>query len=189
MSERLKAIENPPGLVMKSGYWYAKKKYGKVITPLKKIYARLPVGFSLWSNKMHTLERKLPLSAELVLLVRTLVAQLNTCHFCIDISKAYAMQQFESTDKFFAVQEFASSPMFSDEERVALRFASEMTLHKSVTDETYALCKSHFSDEQLVGIGWVVTSEHVYNLMNLTFEIESDGLCRMPAAKTETANL
>ena len=189
MSERLKAIENPASLVMKAGYWYAKKKYGKVITPLKKIYARLPVGFSLWSNKMHTLERKLPLPADLMLMIRTLVAQFNTCQFCIDISKAYAMQQFESPDKFFAVQEFETSPLFSEGERAALRFASEMTLHKSVSDETYALCKNYFSDEQLVGIGWVVTSEHVYNLMNLTFEIESDGLCRLPAPKTETAKL
>lgn len=180
MSERLKAIENPSGFLMKLGYKIVKRRYGKVITPLKKIYARLPLGFALWSQKMPALERKLPISSELRLLIRTHVAQLNTCNFCIDISKAFAMKKFKDQEKFFQVSDFETSPFFSEKERLALRFATELTRNHHVSDKTYAACKRVFSDEELIGVAWVVTSEHVYNLMNVAFGIESDGLCRLP---------
>lgn len=179
MSERLKPIEKPEKLMTKIGYWYSQKMFGKVITPLKKLYSRLPVGFAMWSNKMHKLETQLPISAELRLLLRIHVAQLNTCHFCIDIAQARAMQQFQNQDKFFNVSDFATSPLFDQAEKAALRFATEQTLQKNVSDETYNAAKNHYSDEQLIAIAWMVMSEHVYNLMNLPFHIESDGLCQV----------
>ncbi|MEQ8685029.1 MAG: hypothetical protein RIE86_07050, partial [Imperialibacter sp.] len=40
------------------------------------------------------------------------------------------MQRFKDQEKFFTVNDFEVSPLFSDKERVALRFATEMTLHK-----------------------------------------------------------
>lgn len=178
MSPRLKLIENPSNPWIKLAYWFSRKRVGKVISPLKVIYARLPTPFALWMNKMLSLEKKLPLSDALRLLIRTHVAQLNLCHFCIDIGKAEAIQRFKDTEKFFHLDEFETSPLFSEKERLALRFATEIT-HKEVLDSTFEQAKKIFTEQELIGIAWMVTSEHVYNLMNLTFNIESDGLCQL----------
>lgn len=109
MSPRLTPIESPANPFMKLAYWLSRRKVGKVISPLKVVYSRLPLPFAMWMNKMLSMEKKLPLSEELRLLVRTHVAQLNTCSFCIDISTAEAIQKFENTDKFFHLNEFEMS--------------------------------------------------------------------------------
>lgn len=179
MSTRLKPIENPTNPLLKIAYWMSKKRTGKVISSLKVIYSRLPVPFAIWVNKMLSLEKKLPLPEDLRLLIRIYVAQLNVCHFCIDIGKAEAIKKFKDPRKFLHVNEFETSSLFSEKERIALRFATEITA-KKVTDNTFSEAGKLFSEEELTGISWMVTSEHVYNLMNLTFNIESDGFCLIP---------
>ncbi len=39
---RLTEIETPKGLFVRIAYWFIKRKYGKVFTPLKVVYARKP---------------------------------------------------------------------------------------------------------------------------------------------------
>ena len=179
MSARLKPIEKPANPLMKIAYWLSKRKTGKVISSLKVIYARLPIPFAMWTNKMLSLEKKLPLSDELRLLIRIHVAQLNECHFCIDIAKAEAIKNFKNREKFFQLKDFQTSALFTEKERLALRFATEITA-KNVKDSTFSAAGKAFSEQELIAIAWMVTSEHVYNLMNLTFNIESDGFCQIP---------
>lgn len=174
---RLTPIENPSNPLLKLAYWLTQRRIGKVISPLKILYARLPFSFAKWIGDIQGLEKKLPLAEELKILIRIYVAQLNTCHFCIDIAQANAIRQYPDQEKFFEVQNFETYPQFSDAERVALRFAKELTLNKKVTDATYQQAQQHFSETQLIGISWLVGSEHIYNMMNSAFEIESDGLC------------
>jgi alkylhydroperoxidase family enzyme len=152
------------------------------MTPLKVISARLPLSFGLFVNKLEKLEQKYQLSKSIAVLVRTHVAQLNTCEFCIDIGKLEAIKRFpDQQEKFFNVSSYKTSPLFTAGERAALLFAEELTLHKTISDETFAAAQKHFSERELVEIAWAVTREHVYNLMNRAFDIESDGLCQIPA--------
>lgn len=178
---KLAPIEKPKGLMMRLAYYISRKQFGKILTPLKTVYVRLPIAFSFWVNKISGLEKKLPLPEELVLLIRIHTAQLNTCGFCIDIGKAKAIQRFGNQEKFFRVSAYTEWPGFSAKERAALQFAHELTLHKKITPETYQAAAAVFSDEQLAAMAWVVASEHVYNIVNTAFDIESDGLCRVPA--------
>ena len=39
---RLEAIERPRGLMLKLAYWYSRRQFGKVIAPLKVLYAGSP---------------------------------------------------------------------------------------------------------------------------------------------------
>ncbi|MFO7257409.1 MAG: carboxymuconolactone decarboxylase family protein [Bacteroidota bacterium] len=181
METRLAPIENPTGFLMKLVYWFSKKQFGKVITPLKVIYARLPISFASFTQRLPKLESKYQISKHLALLIRTHVAQLNTCHFCIDIGKAEAMKAFpDQLDKFLSVSRFRELPSFSASERAALQFAEELTLNKKVSDETFEEVSSYFTERQIVEIAWAVTHEHIYNLMNGAFNVGSDGLCQLP---------
>jgi alkylhydroperoxidase family enzyme len=184
METRLAPIENPKGFFMKMVYQFSERQFGKVITPLKVIYARLPGRFARFTQKLPQLEQTYKLPKYLALLIRTHVAQLNTCHFCIDIGKAEGMKHYpEHYEKLLEVSRFRESPLFSDEERAALQFAEELTLNKKITDETFEWVRQYFTERQIVEMAWAVTHEHIYNLMNGAFNIGSDGLCQVQAAK------
>lgn len=184
MNVRIKPIEAPTNPVMRIAYWITKRQFGKVITPLKTLYVRLPVPFSLWANKIKSLERKLSIPEELVLLIKIHVAQLNACGFCIDIGKAIAVQKFKKKEKFYKVQNFEYDPDFNEKERAALRFAGELTQHKKVSDETYEAARKLLTERELIEVSWAVASEHYYNLMNIPFGVESDELCSIVKGKT-----
>ena len=181
MKTKLAPIENPPGLMMKLVYWLSRRQYGKVMTPIKVISARLPVSFGMFLAKLEKLEQKYQLPKHIALLVRTHVAQLNTCEFCIDIGKLEVMKRFpQHQQKMFNVSSFKTSGLFTAAEKAALQVAEEMTLYKKITDETFAEALKHFTEREIVEIAWAVTREHIYNLMNRALDIESDGLCQIP---------
>lgn len=189
MKTKLAPIEKPSGLIMKIIYWLSRKQFGKVMTPMKVIFARLPLSFGMYVQKLEKLEQKYELPKYIAVLVRTHVAQLNTCGFCIDIGKMEVIKHYaDQQDKFFNVASYETSSLFDARERAALRFAEELTRHKKISDETFAEAQKHFSERELVEIAWAVTREHIYNIMNLAFDIESDGFCQIPARDIKTRN-
>ena len=62
----LTPIEHPRGLMMKLAYFFTRKQFGKVLTPLKVHSARLPAAFGLFYSKVAKLDKKLTLPTELV---------------------------------------------------------------------------------------------------------------------------
>lgn len=183
MQERLQAIERPRGLMMKLAYAYSRRQFGKVLTPLKLAWSRMPLAFSLWQSKIHKLEKQLKIDPQLALMLRIKVAQLNTCTFCMDIGKAFAVKSFGSQRKFYELENFEGSDLYTDKEKAALRFATELTVHHKIPDSVYNAAAGHFTQRELVEITWVVGSEHVYNITNIAFNIESDNLCAVPGKR------
>ncbi len=47
MDTFLAPVENPQGLIRKLAYSMSRRQFGKVLTPLKVVYARLPTAFGL----------------------------------------------------------------------------------------------------------------------------------------------
>jgi alkylhydroperoxidase family enzyme len=182
MQVRLKPIESP-SFIMKLAYQFSKIKFGKVLGPLKVAYVRLPLSFSLFSNKISRLEKQLKLNRELALLIRHHVAQINTCSFCMDIGIALAIKDNHQTEKFHHLEEFMTSSLYTVPERTALLFAQELTVEKKVSDITFANARQYYSERELVEIAWLVSTEHYYNLMNLAFDIHSDNLCQVPVKR------
>jgi alkylhydroperoxidase family enzyme len=177
----LPPIERPKGLMMKLVYAMTRRRFGRVLTPLKVHSARMPLAFGMWVGKVSQLDKRLTLPEELVLLVRQQVAQINVCAFCIDISRWFAAQQSQSLAKLDALEEYATSPLFSPAERAALDYATRLTRDKRVPPEVFHRLAEHFSDREICEMVWLVASEHVYNISNIGLNIHSDGLCRVEA--------
>jgi hypothetical protein len=88
MDTFLAPIEKPEGLLLKLAYFFTRRQFGKVLTPLKVHSARLPSAFGLFYGKISKLDKKLTLPRELVFLIREQVARINICRFCTDIPSA-----------------------------------------------------------------------------------------------------
>ena len=88
MNSFLSPIEKPKGLTIKMAYYFMRKAFGKVPTPIKVHSARLPAAFGMFYGKVGQLDKKLTLPRELVFLIRERVAQIHVCTFCMDIGRA-----------------------------------------------------------------------------------------------------
>jgi alkylhydroperoxidase family enzyme len=177
MDTFLAPIEKPHGLVMKLAYYFAGLQFGKVLTPLKVHCARLPAAFGLFYGKVGKLDKKLSLSPETILLIREQVARLNVCLFCMDIGRSIVIKASMNEAKFDALDQYRTSPLFTEAERAMLDYVTELTKDKKVTPDTFACLACHYSEREICEIVWLVASEHIYNLTNIGLNIPSDMLC------------
>jgi len=174
---RLAPLEKPPTLTARVAYWLCERQLGRVMTPMKVIYARLPALFPLAYRLVQIERKRLRLDAPLRHLVKTWVAMLNGCSFCVDIAKASAVLEHISLEKFQALPDWHTSPLYNDRERVALAYVEEATRNRRVSDATFAALRKQFSEREIVELTWLNALENYYNLMNVPLEIEEDGLC------------
>jgi alkylhydroperoxidase family enzyme len=177
MDTYLSPIEHPQGLMMKLAYYFTRKQFGKVLTPIKVHSARLPTAFGLFYGKVGKLDKKLTLAPELVLLIREQVAHLNICLFCMDIGRSFSIKASMNQAKFDALEQYRASDLFTEAERAALDYVTELTKEKKVNPETFAQLTRHYSEREICEIVWLVASEHLYNVTNLGLNIHSDMLC------------
>ena len=177
METFLHPIEKPQGLIKKLVYFASRKQFGKVPTPVKVVYSRMPAAFGLFISKIGKLDKKLELPVESQMLVRERVAHINVCEFCIDIGRYFAIKSGMNEAKFDAINEYATSPLFSDAERAMLDYVTELTRDKNVNPETFERLARHYSERAICDIVWLVASEHIYNITNIGLNIHSDMLC------------
>jgi alkylhydroperoxidase family enzyme len=179
MDTFLAPIENPGNPILKMIYASSRRQFGKVMTPLKVFFARMPLAFGMFVGKIAKLDQKLSLPFETILLVRERVARLNVCLFCIDIGRAFSIKSGMNQAKFDALNDYATSALFTEAERAMLDYVTELTRDRSVNPDTFARLKKHYSERAICEIVWLAASEHMYNITNIGLNIHSDLLCEI----------
>ena len=163
----LPPIEKPQGLIANLAYYFTRRQFGKVLTPLKVHSARLPPAFGLFYAKVSKLDKKLLLPPETVHLIREKVSRINVCLFCMDIGRSFTIKASMNEAKFDALEEYRTSSLFTDAERAALDYVSELTKDKKVNPDTFARMSRYYSEREICEIVWLVASEHLYNMTNI----------------------
>lgn len=84
-------------------------------------------------------------------LVKTRVSQLNGCIFCVDMHVKEARLHHERELRLHHLAVWHESPLFSDKEKAALRWAELLTQFKSegVSDDEYEKALKFFSEKEL----------------------------------------
>jgi alkylhydroperoxidase family enzyme len=189
MATYLSPIERPPGLPLKIVYFFTRRQFGKVATPIAVFSARMPPGFLSFYGKVSRLDKKLKLSSRTAVLIREQVASINTCLFCMDASRWFAMKEsLDNAARFDALPEYRTSPLFTDAERAALDYATELTTNKQVNPDTFAQLARYYSEREICDIVWLVASEHLYNVSNIGLNIGSDGFCEVSPERAAGAS-
>jgi alkylhydroperoxidase family enzyme len=187
MDTFLSPIEEPQGLMMKLAYYFSRRQFGKVLTPLKVHSARLPFAFGLFYGKVGQLDKKLTLPPELVMLIREQVARINVCLFCMDIGRSFTIKASMNEAKFDALEQYRTSELFTDAERAALDYVTKLTKEKKVDPSTFSHVSHHYSEREICEIVWLVASEHLYNMTNIGLNIHSDMLCDISRKRQQRA--
>jgi alkylhydroperoxidase family enzyme len=180
MSTFLAPVNKPRNPMMKLVYAMDRRQTGKVTKPISVFAARMPLAFGNFYGKLSRLDKKLQLPHQTALMIREQVATINMCMFCMDAARWFALRESaENQARFDALPEYQTSPLFSDAERAALDYATEMTRSETVSQEAFARLAEFYSEREICDIVWLVASEHIYNLTNRGLGIGSDGLCEL----------
>lgn len=180
---RLEPIERPSGLLNRLTYWIARRRFGKVPSVISVIYARSRPLAMLGYRVMQFTEKGVKLEPSLRLLIQTAVAEVNGCGFCIDIGRAIAIDKKLGMEKFDALPEWETSPLFSDRERAAIAYAREAGGEGRVADETFERLRKHFDERGIIDVTAMVAVERFYNGMALPLGLGNDGLCALKLGK------
>ncbi len=158
----LPPVEKPRGLPTRLVYAFSKWLFGKVTTGNKVFSARMPFAFTMYISKMYRLDKKLTLPPILAALIREQVASVNGCTFCMDATRYFTTKQSAgSAERFDALPEYRTSPLFTEVERAALDYATELTRDKHVDPGTFARLAGHYSEREICQIVWLVASGEV----------------------------
>ena len=123
------------------------------------------------------MDKKLLLPSETALLIRQQVARINLCLFCMDIGRYFTIQHSMNLQKFDSLEQYRTSLIFTDAERAALDYVTELTRNKKMAPETFSRLARYYSERQICEILWLVASEHFYNLTNIGLNLHSDRFC------------
>jgi alkylhydroperoxidase family enzyme len=173
----LSPIEKPSGLMMKMVYYFARRQFGDRFTPIKVFASRLPSSFGQLYGKVYSLDKKLKLTCETAVMIRTRVAQINVCAYCMDANRWYVIKESMNVAKFNEMEDYKTSPLYSEAERAALDYVTELTEEKRVDPATFARLKRFYSEREICEIVYLTASEHISNITNIGLNINSDMLC------------
>jgi alkylhydroperoxidase family enzyme len=95
----------------------------------------------------------------------------------MDIGRSFVIRASMNEAKFDALDQYHTNPLFTDTERAAFDYVTELTQNKQVNPDTFARLARHYSERQICEIVWLVASEHLYNMTNIGLNIHSDMLC------------
>jgi alkylhydroperoxidase family enzyme len=184
MAPYLSPIEQPDNPVMKLLYRAARRQFGKVPTPFMVFSPRMPLAFGTFYGKVSKLDKKLVVSHRLASLVRAQVANTTGCAFCQDAARWFATANTPELEaRFDALWDYSNSPLFTDVERAALDYATELARDHDVRPETFERLTRYYSEREICDLVWLVASEHLYNISNIGLGIGSDGLCQLREAE------
>lgn len=180
MDTYLPPVGKPRGLYLKLAFFFTRRQLGKVMTSMSVFGARMPTAFMSYYYKMTKLDKKLQLPPQTAVLIREQVASTNMCLFCMDAARYYVMtSQPGDLARLDALPEYQASPLFTDAQRAALDYATELTRDKQVQPATFARLTRYYNEREICDIVWLVASEHLNNVTNIGLGIGSDGLCEL----------
>ncbi|MCS7475846.1 carboxymuconolactone decarboxylase family protein [Umezawaea endophytica] len=111
----------------------------------------------------------LPKPTQELVLLRA--SQINGCGFCVDMHSKDAAAAGETPVRLNLVAAWREATVFTDAERAALALAEEGTriadAHDGVSDETWALVRKHYDDDQVAALVCVVALINAANRMNV----------------------
>jgi AhpD family alkylhydroperoxidase len=113
------------------------------------------------------------LEPPLLELVRMRVSQINGCAFCLNMHSRLAIAGGESPRRLFQLDAWDESPVFTDRERAALKWADAVTQAATsrVPDEAYQKAREQFSEKELVDLTWAIVAINGWNRLSISFRV------------------
>ncbi|HXG28372.1 MAG TPA: carboxymuconolactone decarboxylase family protein [Nevskiales bacterium] len=159
-------------------FWNQKRRYGAVLEPAR-LWGRSPKVFAALALLYGAFDRRSsPLEPALRALVTVRVSQINGCAFCVDINSALVLERGLAQQKLEALAEFEDSPLFSEREKAALRYAEAITYSdRQPTPEHFQALRRHFGDDAIIELTGLIAFQNLSSKFNAALGVEPQGFC------------
>jgi AhpD family alkylhydroperoxidase len=173
-------------LLVKPFFWNQKRKYGEVLKP-GMLWGRVPRLFAAVAILYGVLDRRSsPLEPVLRSLVTVRVSQINWCTFCVDINSATLARRSGSMDKVNELQQWRSSKLFDEKERVTLEYTEAITYsNQQVSDDLMDRLKEWFDEDGIVELTGLIAFQNMSSKFNSALDVPSQGFCSLPTGHGE----
>jgi AhpD family alkylhydroperoxidase len=179
---------NRVGMLTRFMYRYAKRRFGEVPEPfaVSAHHRRLLIAGAMHETMVQRASQTLPVSVRELAVLWT--ARQIGCEWCVDFGSM--LQRLDGLDmqRLKDIDDYATSPHFTDDERAAIAYANAMTSDPhSVTDEQVADLRARFGDAGVIELSYQIGLENMRARMNSALGITEQGFnsgdaCRVPWA-------
>lgn len=179
-------------LLVRTMYRFTKRRFGEVPEPFA-VYShhpRLLVANAVHETLLGNASRKLPAGVRDLAVFWT--ARTVGCSWCVDFGAMLARLEGMDVQRLNDIDDYATSPAYSDDERAAIAYADAMTTDPhTVTDEQVADLRDRFGDAGVIELTYQIGVENMRSRMNSALGITEQGFssgdaCRVPWASEPT---
>ncbi|CAN3127643.1 Transposase fusion protein [Mycobacterium sp. smrl_JER01] len=167
---------------------YAKRRFGEVPEPFA-IYAHhrgLLFAGAVHEGLLERASSRLPASVRELAVYWT--ARQIGCSWCVDFGSMLMRLEGLDLARLREIDDYATSPRFSDDERAAIAYAAAMTADPhAVTDEQVNDLRRRFGADGVIELTYQIGVENMRARMNAALGITEQGFnsgdaCRVPWA-------
>ena len=172
-------------------YRFAKRRFGEVPEPFTVAahHPRLMTANAVHEMLLQSGSKKLPVSVRELAVFWT--ARTIGCSWCVDFGSMLQRLDGLDVDRLKHIDEYATSPLFSDDERAAIAYADAMTTDPhTITDDQVDDLRRRFGDDGVIELTYQIGVENMrarmYSALGITEQGFSSGdACRVPWATAE----
>jgi alkylhydroperoxidase family enzyme len=186
---RLEPLPRHKAPLMTRMMWrYAKRRFGEVPEPFT-IYAHhrgLMLAGAMHESMVERASKTLPANVRELAVYWT--ARTVGCSWCVDFGAMLQRLDGLDVDRLKFIDDYATSPAYSDDERAAIAYADAMTTNPhDVTDEQVADLRRRFGDSGVMELTYQIGVENMRARMYAALGITEQGFssgdaCRVPWA-------
>ncbi|KUI30120.1 transposase [Mycobacterium sp. IS-1742] len=168
-------------------YRIARRRFGEVPEPFAVAahHPRLMVANVVHEGLLQSGSTKLPTSVRELAVFWT--ARTVGCSWCVDFGSMLQRLDGLDIDRLTDIDDYATSPRYSDDERAAIAYADAMTKDPhTVTDDQVADLRRRFGDAGVIELTYQIGVENMrarmYAALGITEQGFSGDACRVPWA-------
>lgn len=191
MTQKTRIEPLPPkraGLLVRTMYRVAKRRFGEVPEPFTVAahHPRLLVANAVHETMVQSASRILPASVRELAVFWT--ARTVGSSWCVDFGTMLQRLDGLDTERLRDIDGYATSPLYSDDERAAIAYADAMTTDPhSVTDEQVEDLRVRFGEAGVIELTYQIGIENMrarmYSALGITEQgFNSGDACRVPWA-------
>ena len=177
------------GLLTRLMYRYAKREFGEVPEPFTVAahHPRLLVANAVHETLLKSGSKTLPDAVRDLAVLWT--ARTVGCSWCVDFGTMLMRLESLDVDRLKHIDDYATSPLFTDDERAAIAYADAMTTDPhNVTDEQVDDLKRRFGEAGVIELTYQIGVENMRARMYAALGITEQGFssgdaCRVPWAE------
>jgi AhpD family alkylhydroperoxidase len=171
-------------------YRVAKRRFGEVPEPFAVAahHPRLLMANAVHESLLQSGSKTLPTSVRELAVFWT--ARTIGCSWCVDFGSMLQRLDGLDVDRLKDIDDYATSPRYTDDERAAIAYANAMTSDPhTVTDEQVDDLRRRFGDAGVIELTYQIGVENMrarmYSALGITEQGFSSGdACRVPWATT-----